>query len=532
MIVNKAGEEIVMGHSDVRKAVLAVFALGFLAMGACTEDTITSDARDPFNPPPDSVNGFLGYTDVAAGKTTCGNCHADQARDWGMTKHAGAWATLQASGHALPLCEGCHAISENGNALTEPAGINVLDSADAAGRAVYLDVQCESCHGPGAAHAANPQNTVPLASILADSGLGNGCGDCHEGTHHPFVEQWSNSAHGNVSSFASARSDCGQCHNGRVALLTQFGENANYLEKDDTGALDIVCAVCHDPHSHDLPAQLRAPLDEDSPRNLCVKCHSRRSVPAATTGGPHGAQGPLVLGENIGWWPDSLDWQDGLVPTHGDVDANPRLCATCHVEMFEVQDAGGDFLYQSVGHLFEAIPCVDSDGIPVGGHNCAVTEQRFTACLPCHISESVARNAYENFKAELSGYVEKIWNDVNANDTLDAGDTGLLVSIVAQEGGKILDVGDETFTVAEGILWNAQLAFTDDTPWFDRFYVRVSPNRVVRISAHATSGNGVHNPKFLRALMRASINEGAAHYGVPNPLPVNQRAIGPEVVRK
>jgi predicted CXXCH cytochrome family protein len=522
-----------MAHS-VSKAFLAVFALGFLAMGACTEDTIVSESRDPFNPPADSVNLFLGYTDVEAGWPTCGNCHADQTADWKGTHHSEAWESLQASGHALQFCEGCHAVSENGNALTAPAGINALDSTDTVGRATYFDVQCENCHGPGADHAANPSVTQPLASIDVGVGLGNGCGDCHTGVHTPFVEQWSQSAHGNVTSFASGRSTCGECHNGRLALLAQFGENANYVEKTDTGPFDIVCATCHDPHSHDNDAQLRAPLNLGSNRNLCIKCHNRLTVPTATTHGPHAAQGPLVLAENIGWWPDSLDWQDGLTATHGDESVNERLCATCHVEFFEVTDAAtGDFVFQSVGHLFEAIPCLDAQGIPVAGGGCAVTERRFTACLPCHITEGIARTAYLNFKAELTGYLEMVWNDANANDTLDTGDTGLLVSIVAQEGGSILDVSDVLFTTAEGVLWNAQLAATDDAPWFADFYIRVNPANVVHISSHPTSGNGVHNPKFLRALMIASINEGAAHYGVPNPLPAVQQGVLPEgVVRK
>lgn len=522
-----------MAHSYVRRVFLAVSALGFLAMGACTEDTIVPETRDSFNPAPDSVNGFLGYADAEAGWPTCGNCHADQTADWQGTHHADAWATLQNSGAAQGYCEGCHAVSEYGNALTSAAGINVLDTADAVGRAIYADVQCENCHGPGADHAANPRVTQPLASIAADMGLGDGCGDCHTGIHAPFVEQWAASAHGNVQSFASGRSDCGPCHNGRVALQIQFGENARYVEKDDTGPFDITCAVCHDPHSHDFDAQLRAPLDEGSRNQLCIKCHNNRTVPTATTHGPHGAQGPLVLAENIGWWPDSLDWQDGLVATHGDVSINARLCATCHVEFFEVTDAAtGDFVFQSVGHLFEAIPCLDVNGIPEAGGGCATTERRFTACLPCHISETIARTAYENFKAELTGYLEDIWDDANDNDTLDTGDTGLLVSIVAQEGPSILDVGDEMFTVAEGILWNAQLGQTDDTPWFGEFHIRLSPTNVLEISGHPAAGNGVHNPKFLRALMIASINEGAAHYGVPNPLPVEQRVLPEGVVRK
>ncbi|NIM51429.1 MAG: hypothetical protein GTO22_19630, partial [Gemmatimonadales bacterium] len=260
---------------------------------------------------------------------------------------------------------------------------------------------------------------------------------------------------------------------------------------------------------------------------------NNRTVPTATTHGPHAAQGPLVLAENIGWWPDSLDWRDGLVPAHGDVDVNPRLCGTCHVESFEVTDAAtGDFVFQSVGHLFEAIPCLDANGIPVPGGNCTTDQRTFTACVRCHMTEDIARSAYELFKAELTGYLKKVWNDANGNDILDTGDTGLLVSIVAQEGGRVLDASDELFTVAEGILWNAQLARTDDAPWFGDFHIEVTTGNFLEIGGHPASGNGVHNPKFLRALMIASINHGAAHYGVPNPLPVELRVLPEGVVRK
>jgi hypothetical protein len=116
--------------------------------------------------------------------------------------------------------------------------------------------------------------------------------------------------------------------------------------------------------------------------------------------------------------------------------------------------------------------------------------------------------------------------DLNGNDTLDAApaDTGLLPRIVAQEGGKVLDVSDTLFTAAEGILWNAQLAWTDDVPWFADGTVMFDSSGTmvgVNFSAHPTSGNGVHNPPFLEALLKASIAFGSSFYNLAPPAGVD-----------
>ena len=66
-----------------------------------------------------------------------------------------------------------------------------------------------------------------------------------------------------------------------------------------------------------------------------------------------------------------------------------------------------------------------------------------------------------------------------------------------------LDLTDETVSVAEGALWNAQLAHTTDRPWFGDGAVFGE-----EFSAHLSSGGGVHNGYLLRRLLVASIEGG------------------------
>lgn len=143
--------------------LLPVF--GLILLGACTNEKIVYKTREPFNPPPDSVNGFLGYFTVSTKQTTCGNCHVGVQTNWVATKHADAWVDLQASGHASSFCNGCHTVSQQGNNVGHPAGYSV--KADTA----YQDVQCESCHGPGFTHVQSPTRTnVPLARSRSTRG--------------------------------------------------------------------------------------------------------------------------------------------------------------------------------------------------------------------------------------------------------------------------------------------------------------------------------------------------------------------------
>jgi len=505
-------------------------------LGACTEHEIQYIEKPVFNPPPDAAAGFLGYYTPADKQTTCGNCHADFQASWVHTKHAIAWEDLQASGHAEAMCQGCHSVSELGNAVDSTAGYNkVADTA-------YFDVQCESCHGPGLAHVESVFGgsvVKPLASIHVDTSLTNGCGECHTGTHEPFVDQWTKSKHGyggTAFEEEGGRSGCNVCHEGRKAIMLNFGAQTDFLENADS--LDyqpIVCAVCHNPHDATNEGQLRAPLGEPSREQVCIKCHAREGAPPSSGAGrrgPHAAQGLLVIDEDVGWIPPGFAYDTTkIVGSHG-TTANPRLCAACHVYIYEVTDAAtGDFLLNSVGHTFEAIGCLDAQGLPVDGP-CADSERNFKGCAVsgCHGDETAARSAFQTVRTRMNTLTDLLWNDVNGNAVLESTDTGLLPRILAQAIGagnlNAINLYDNVLTPAEGAIWNAQLARTDQRPQWASFTVlgqkSCTPTTTCTTqgssnTAHKSSGEGVHNPFLLEALLLASIDYLTTYYNLPSP---------------
>lgn len=435
--------------------------LAVITLSAC-RDVVFRD-RELFNPPPEAANGFLGYFDVAEKRTTCGNCHVGIQREWEQTAHASAFATLENSGQAQDFCRSCHTVNELGNAATEAGGWNAVQDS------VYHDVQCESCHGPGLDHVQDPDATQPIPSIAVSfsEDASNGCAECHQGSHHPFAEEWSQSAHAQPIGFILSRAEsdfahygaCLNCHTGQGAL-NSWGVVDEYLEQDDpiSEYVGLTCAVCHDPHGSTNDAQLRFPIDVPIlGDNLCMKCHYKRAAPevaAETLRGPHSPEGPLLLGEGAGWIPPGFQPEvERILSSHGSV-GNQRLCATCHVSSFTVTDQEtGEFVFNATGHLFLAIPCVDANGIPTTDQDCAVTEREFSGCTTsgCHAIADAARSAFVTANNRIQALVDEV----------DA----LLLLVPAGE----LDRNDGVFTVADGAWFNARLGELPGTPTHNPF---------------------------------------------------------------
>jgi predicted CXXCH cytochrome family protein len=509
----------VLSRLGVTAAVIG--ALGLLS--SCTSEKIVFRDREPFNPPPDAANGFLGYFTASTKQTTCGNCHVGHQAQWASSLHSGAFNTLANSGAAQSFCYTCHTVSDKGNAVVAPAGY------DATPDAAYHDVQCENCHGPGINHVTAPDTpgNVPLAHVAvlgADSAAS--CAACHSGVHNPFVEEWSQSGHAtslqeSPGVFVADNASCSGCHEGK-AVLANWGSTSNYAEKSLTGNqnfLGITCAVCHDPHGSPNSHQLRFPINTpDMNQNLCMKCHSRRYEPVANSSrGPHAPQGAVLTG-TAGWWPAGYD-TTAIVATHGNVAVNTRLCAGCHVNRFQVTDAAtGSLIFNSTGHLFRPVPCLDASGIPIADDSCAFTTaaRSFQACTAsgCHSSQAAAQSAFSANRSVLATLADQIWIDNPAGTASeigvpDAGDQGFLSKIPSTE----YNTTDNVITVAEGVLFNMRLVAEDRYANGDRSF-------------------GVHNPFLAQALLTASIQALNATYG-PFPAPPAQvKAIMDDVNRR
>ena len=456
--------------------------------GACLDqDSVYGDDRPEGTDPPAAANGMVGYANVETGQTVCGNCHAQPQAMWSGTKHSNAWESLQESGHAEEFCEGCHTVSQLGNAATEPSGYTSTGSDR------FEDVQCESCHGAGSEHLSDPVATQPTPSIavLAADGTYLNCAQCHNGTHHPFVEQWSMSRHATVVDFAAANPECAGCHRGQGTLL-EWGMRADYEEKFSEEPLPVVCSVCHSAHDATFAGQLRFPVTTTSiTLHLCARCHNRRSVPDANSSHglePHSPEAELLKG-NAGWFPPDAGFAPGtLLMSHGN-DVNQTLCAKCHVEPFTVTDeATGEFEFQAVGHTFQAIPCLDENGIPNGETDCEVsqTARSWFGCTggPCHANtegpEALLTNKVEN---QIRPAAEELLA------LLEIVDPGL------DEPGGEIDANNPTFTVAEGAYFNYHLAYHGGD----------------------YKGSATHNPRLIPALLEASIDAVIDEYGVELP---------------
>ncbi|MCC6318514.1 MAG: hypothetical protein IT361_12590 [Gemmatimonadaceae bacterium] len=489
------------GHWSARMP--AVAGVLFLLAGCVDEKIVYRDGPN-FAAPPAAAASFVGYDDHAAKRTVCGNCHVSQQGKWKETKHAGAWQTLDTNAGKQGFCQACHTVSNLGNATIDTA-VAWRSTKDPR----YQDVQCESCHGAGLQHIGVPARGQMLPSAKADTGtaITTGCSECHSGSHQPFVEDWRKTRHATARTtvFNSAtptsplppgevaggvRAACQSCHVGQKVLLA-WGVNTNYTEKveqpncatavngrcvGNSTAIGTTCAVCHDPHGSANPRQLRFPIDSRDPdNNLCIKCHNRRGnfdLAQSSNTAPHAPHGPLVLG-TAGWWPPGVAFTE-TESSHGS-EKNPRLCATCHVQKYAVNDkATNKFIVTVTGHRFTAIPCVDGNGQPTADQSCTqLTQRSFKGCAAsgCH-TEASARTALTSADADIA-LLRGALNGMLQSPLIPA----------AQKGSGL--------TTYRGALFNYNLA--------------------------GMPGSDAHNPFLVKALLRASIAQVARDYGVAAP---------------
>jgi hypothetical protein len=98
-----------------------------------------ADRKPP--PVPSGVSGYVGIE-------KCTSCHIEERAFWNKTGHANAYVTLERQHKQFNLdCVGCHVTG-----YEQPGGSTVTHVSE------LKDVQCETCHGPGSRHVAEPKN--------------------------------------------------------------------------------------------------------------------------------------------------------------------------------------------------------------------------------------------------------------------------------------------------------------------------------------------------------------------------------------
>jgi hypothetical protein len=492
------------------KSHLLLAAAGLLALTAAG---CVSEKATPGAPLRDAA--FLGYSNPDTKTTTCGNCHVDVQNEWKQTKHANAWADLQASGHAGDFCNKCHTTNGATNPGVDTAGFFSI-SADA--KKLYEDVQCEACHGPGANHVSAPGESQPIPTIQVLDDHSDGCAACHYDTHNPFAEQLAASRHGEMPNWEGAAGSCQvNCHTnwGAIKLFAPRGGFREVGTDPLTTTLppSLTCALCHDPHDATNTAQLRLQLNTtDTAQHACGKCHNRG--PVATTSswrssrGGHSAQFATLMG-----YAGYIDASFGNIrgpARHGTIDGS---CAACHMAKGPVNDASGNFAVQNTGHTFEVAPCLSPTATATGGVDtsaaCTEAHRDFSACATggCHGTQQGARDAMDRLQNEIKGYLRVLWVDANGNSTIEAfpTDSGWLPKLLQHDatraaGTKRLATSgaDTVYTVAKGARFNV--------------LTLGSPNR------HGDGSFGVHNPAFVRGILQGTVTLMRSTYATSDTL--------------
>lgn len=139
-----------------------------------------------------------------------------------------------------------------------------------------VNITCESCHGPGAAHAASPSK----ANIVRDTSAEK-CGKCHmRGTdpnvipaeggfirHHEQYQEFLQSPHKNL--------DCITCHDSHVGRSQGIKVTAGQSE---------ICATCHSTQVSEYQGNKMQLAGVK-----CQDCHMGKATKSAIKNGPYEA---------------------------------------------------------------------------------------------------------------------------------------------------------------------------------------------------------------------------------------------------
>ena len=202
---------------------------------------------------------------------------------------------------------------------------------------------CETCHGPGRAHAESGDPArIRAYTTLAARDASATCTSCHNrGTH----ALWSGSMH-------DARSvSCVSCHS-----VHNPKSEGGQLRKASQGE---ICAQCHKPQALKVQRSSHMPVREG--KMECTSCHN-----------PHGSTNVKML--KVGNWVN-------------------ESCGSCHAEK------RGPFLWEHAAGRESCISCHD----PHGSSNDRMLVAKLPMlCQRCHIGTRHPSTIYDNSLRQTS----------------------------------------------------------------------------------------------------------------------------------
>ena len=463
------------------------------------------------------------YGSLYRGKDTCYLCHPSKMNDFEHTLHASTFMrdiNGAVSNTFKTSCVACHTLGYDTTPAANNGGFddvakssnwkfpsNLANPAAAANNWKNMpaavkrlaNVQCESCHGPGARHILSSGNTNQITiSLSADN-----CGQCHDYIPAPAGQtarsknyEWAQTWHalgkpgGGHGVFGTG--GCAACHATKTFLDTNFpgvDEHGSNVLARGTSNEGITCVACHDPHSPGMgDAQLRSVpsytlqngyvTTNGGNGQICYVCHHDRSsanavittnaaLPSLTTGPHYSAQTDMLFGQN--------GVEFGITMPSPAPHANIEdTCVGCHM-----QDVPANFdtnaIHHVGGHTYSLSWILTTNAITMpapAGTNWFLTER----CKSCHGAVSNFAFGGVVWTNRLIGCQEEVSN--------------LLFQV-----SKLLDsTNDGAHIATSAIRTNKDASgYAQKAAYFNWNFVKFDGSL------------GVHNPQYAKSLLRASI---------------------------